>query len=124
MPTFQFFHNGSKIDEFSGASPDKLRATIDKHRSLSVGGGGSNWGGGGGGYVLGKRDDSAAPGGGGQILGQPSAQIPSALRESPPPGNSEHPFIATLSDMGFPRAKVEKAVSATGGVSIEAAMEW
>lgn len=31
MPTFQFYKNGEKVDEFSGADESKLRATIKKH---------------------------------------------------------------------------------------------
>ncbi|KAA8492603.1 Thioredoxin [Porphyridium purpureum] len=30
MPTFGFFLNGSKVDEFSGANPNKLRSVIDQ----------------------------------------------------------------------------------------------
>ncbi|XP_077869352.1 thioredoxin-like isoform X1 [Saccoglossus kowalevskii] len=30
MPTFQFYKNGKKIDEFSGASEAKLRETLKK----------------------------------------------------------------------------------------------
>lgn len=32
MPTFQFYKNGAKVNEFSGASEQKLRETV---RSLS-----------------------------------------------------------------------------------------
>ena len=32
MPTFVFIKSGSKIEEFSGANYDKLRATILKHK--------------------------------------------------------------------------------------------
>ncbi len=32
MPTFQFYKNGAKVDEFSGASEQKLRETV---RSLA-----------------------------------------------------------------------------------------
>jgi len=31
MPTFSFFKNGNKLESFSGASEDKIRATIEKH---------------------------------------------------------------------------------------------
>merc|ERR1712227_157607 len=31
MPTFSFFKNGSKLESFSGASEEKIRATIEKH---------------------------------------------------------------------------------------------
>ena len=30
MPTFQFYKNGAKVDEFSGADPNKIKATIAK----------------------------------------------------------------------------------------------
>ncbi|KAK4053063.1 mitochondrial thioredoxin [Microbotryomycetes sp. JL201] len=41
MPTFQFFVNGSKVDELKGANPAALEATIKKYAS----GGGSGAGG-------------------------------------------------------------------------------
>jgi len=31
MPTFQFYKNGEKIAEFSGADQHKLKTTIQKH---------------------------------------------------------------------------------------------
>jgi thioredoxin-like negative regulator of GroEL len=31
MPTFQVFKNGAKVDEFVGASKDKLKALCDKY---------------------------------------------------------------------------------------------
>eukprot|EP00475_Leptophrys_vorax_P014471 TRINITY_DN2079_c0_g1_i1.p1 TRINITY_DN2079_c0_g1~~TRINITY_DN2079_c0_g1_i1.p1 ORF type:complete len:113 (+),score=3.77 TRINITY_DN2079_c0_g1_i1:139-477(+) len=31
MPTFQVFKNGAKVDELIGASPDRLRALIQKY---------------------------------------------------------------------------------------------
>ena len=30
MPTFSFFKNGTKLESFSGASEEKIRATIEK----------------------------------------------------------------------------------------------
>merc|ERR1712183_785756 len=33
MPTFQFYKNGTKIDELQGASKDKLKQLIEKHAS-------------------------------------------------------------------------------------------
>ena len=33
MPTFQFFRQGEKLDEFSGASEARIRETITKHLS-------------------------------------------------------------------------------------------
>uniref|UniRef100_A0A8C6WUN3 Thioredoxin n=1 Tax=Neogobius melanostomus TaxID=47308 RepID=A0A8C6WUN3_9GOBI len=30
MPTFQFYKNGEKLEQFSGASEEKLRATVAK----------------------------------------------------------------------------------------------
>ncbi|XP_052417567.1 thioredoxin-like [Carassius gibelio] len=32
MPTFQFYKNGKKIDEFSGSNKDKLLKKISEHR--------------------------------------------------------------------------------------------
>ncbi|KAK7910332.1 hypothetical protein WMY93_015016 [Mugilogobius chulae] len=32
MPTFQFYKNGKKVDEFSGASEPKLREFIEKYK--------------------------------------------------------------------------------------------
>jgi len=32
MPTFQFYKNGKKLDEFSGANEDKIRAGIAKNK--------------------------------------------------------------------------------------------
>lgn len=32
MPTFQFYRNGTKVAEFSGASEARLRSTIEQHR--------------------------------------------------------------------------------------------
>ena len=34
MPTFKAFHNGSKSDEFCGASSEKLEAMVAKLKSL------------------------------------------------------------------------------------------
>jgi thioredoxin-like negative regulator of GroEL len=31
MPTFQFYKGGQMVEEFSGASEQKLRATVMKH---------------------------------------------------------------------------------------------
>lgn len=31
MPTFQFYKGGSLVEEFSGASKDKLKATVEKN---------------------------------------------------------------------------------------------
>mmetsp|Transcript_10167 Transcript_10167/g.19048 ORF Transcript_10167/g.19048 Transcript_10167/m.19048 type:complete len:104 (+) Transcript_10167:212-523(+) len=31
MPTFQFYKGGQMVEEFSGASEQKLRATVTKH---------------------------------------------------------------------------------------------
>ncbi|KAH8885551.1 putative thioredoxin G6G8.7 [Thozetella sp. PMI_491] len=31
MPTFTFFKNGEKVDEFLGANPPALKALVDKH---------------------------------------------------------------------------------------------
>ena len=31
MPTFQFFKNGKKVDEFAGADPNKLASLVEKH---------------------------------------------------------------------------------------------
>jgi|EP00979_Chaetoceros_neogracilis_P002435 thioredoxin-like negative regulator of GroEL len=31
MPTFQFYKNGAKVDEFSGANEATLKATVQKH---------------------------------------------------------------------------------------------
>ncbi|XP_075948724.1 thioredoxin-like [Anarhichas minor] len=33
MPTFHFYKNGKKVDEFSGADEKKLLATLDKWRA-------------------------------------------------------------------------------------------
>ncbi len=33
MPTFQFYKNQEKIDEFSGADLAKLKACVQKHQS-------------------------------------------------------------------------------------------
>lgn len=32
MPTFQFYKNGNKIDEFSGSNRDMLEEKINKHK--------------------------------------------------------------------------------------------
>ena len=32
MPTFQFYKNGEKVDEMSGADPTKLKELITKHK--------------------------------------------------------------------------------------------
>ncbi|XP_031707349.1 thioredoxin b [Anarrhichthys ocellatus] len=33
MPTFHFYKNGKKVDEFSGANVEKLHATLEKWRT-------------------------------------------------------------------------------------------
>ncbi|KAK1174969.1 thioredoxin-like [Acipenser oxyrinchus oxyrinchus] len=32
MPTFQFFKNGQKVEEFSGANKEKLKETLLRHK--------------------------------------------------------------------------------------------
>lgn len=53
MPTFQFYKNGKKIDEFSGADQRKLKEYIEKYYSKSSDS--SNMS---GGYVLGGGSQS------------------------------------------------------------------
>jgi len=35
MPTFQFYKNGTRIDQLQGASPDRLIQLIEKHQTIS-----------------------------------------------------------------------------------------
>ena len=32
MPTFQFYKGGKKVDEFSGADSEKLKAMVEKNK--------------------------------------------------------------------------------------------
>ena len=32
MPTFQFYKNGKKVDEMSGADPNKLKELVEKNK--------------------------------------------------------------------------------------------
>jgi thioredoxin-like negative regulator of GroEL len=32
MPTFQFYNNGKKVDEMSGADPNKLKELVEKNK--------------------------------------------------------------------------------------------
>ncbi|KAM0792452.1 hypothetical protein ACM66B_005129 [Microbotryomycetes sp. NB124-2] len=43
MPTFQFFVNGSKVDEIRGANPSALEATIKKYATGGGAGAGSSF---------------------------------------------------------------------------------
>jgi len=128
MPTFQFYKNGSKVDEFSGASPDKLRETIEKHRGGSSSAPSST----GGGYVLGTA--SNPPANLADRFSQPgnSAQPP-ATSSSGTQANSgvsgsgsgvNEVLLNQLVDMGFSKEQAERGLRATGDSSVEAAMDW
>lgn len=132
MPTFQFFKNGTKLAEFSGADPDQLRRNIEQHQApsgssssgssmpgqgyaLGGSGGGQRLGGGDGGNVLGRPPVGEGQTlGGGQPLGGPS-QGGDQVNEM---------FLSNLMEMGFPREHALKALRATGGTNVEAAMDW
>src|SRR4051794_32173860 len=98
MPTFQFYKNSSKIDEFSGADPNKLKAYIEKHKSASSSSSSSSSGGGGetsafsgGGHVLGSGSGTSGGhplankfGGGSTTNTQPTTVPPLALHPPAP----------------------------------------
>lgn len=117
MPTFQFYKNKSKIDEFSGADPGKLQNIIEKYKTADSSSGGAF---------------SGSFSGTGQTLGggTPSEPSPQPQTAASPPttqqesGGVNEMFIGALLDMGFPRDTAAKAVAATGGSSVEAAMDW
>jgi len=123
IPTFQFYKNSNKIAEFSGADPSQLQSTIEKYKAPSTesSGGGFTTGG----YVLGgSKTNPSNP---------PNPQQPSNLMSppfNPPPqktsdeGNVNELFVSSLMDMGFTKEKAERAVIATKGAGVEAAMDW
>lgn len=121
MPTFQFYKNKIKVAEFTGADPGQLQSLIEKHKTSDSGGAFS-----GSGYVLG------GSGTGRTLSDSPPASTPDP-RPAPSPvqqppqsigGGENDMFVSALVEMGFPKEQAQKAVAATGGVSVEAAMDW
>ncbi len=108
MPTFQFFKNSKKLDELTGADPNKLKTLIEKHYSASTESTASESGFSGGGYVLGSKTSSTNP------------------STAPTTSNSDvnEVFLAGLVDMGFDRNKCIQALKSTNSAGLEAAMDW
>jgi len=118
MPTFQFYLKGKKVDEFSGASPDQLKSMIEKHMTSgeSISSTAPTTG---QGYVLGSKPTTDTP----STTPTTTSTIPSNSSGSDG-ANIDQVFLATLMEMGFSQQKAQRALKATKGASVEAAMDW
>lgn len=122
MPTFQFYKNSKKVDEFSGASPDKLKAMIEKHiggSSSSSSSSSSTGSFGGTGYVLGGKSSTSTTN---QPTTSSTTNEPTAMQVD---DEDVDPILLTnLVEMGFDKEKSEKALRATKAKDIEEAINW
>jgi len=113
IPFFQFYKNGKKLAEFAGADPSKLKQTIDTHYTAGSSSSGS--------------DTSKFPSGGyvlGSASSQPSTQPQTRQQPSQQDEDVDPLMLRELLDMGFSSQKASQALKATGGKSVEAAMDW
>jgi len=116
MPTFHFYKSMKKVDDFSGANPERLRSTIEKHRQASIDTAASAPPSSGG-YVLGGSNDNRRPIQA-QQLTPPIAQQPTQSQQV------EDTFLQELVAMGFDEVQVKKALSTTNNSSVQAALDW
>ncbi|GAM17665.1 hypothetical protein SAMD00019534_008400 [Acytostelium subglobosum LB1] len=109
MPTFHFYIKSTKVDEFSGADPNRLKQCIERHQTNEV-------------------STFATPG---NVLGHGSAGSPAAAQQ-PAAARPAQPeklqpnakMLAELIEMGFPENRAIKALLTVKNQSAETAMEW
>lgn len=123
MPTFQFFKSESKLEEFSGADPNKLEQTILKYKTSSN----SSFS---GGYVLGKKESNEplSPSYENKIASEEKiSSTPKEISSQPTDSSGtdvNQVLLTNLIEMGFPKEKAIKALKATGDSSIQLAIDW